>query len=376
MNSAPTSTAPFGEIRIFAGLTPPKGWLICDGRALGRTGYSELFAAIGTIFGSPSDDQFNLPDFSGRLPVGTDPNATAKAKADPYPIGTSAGEETVMLIASDLPEHTHALSASSDNATTNQVSAIAAPASMADAVNGFYVTRETTPGDTVVMAAGTIDPGVPAVGHPNMMPWLALNFIIAAQPTAWDCFDETCRADGLDVFIGEVRMFGFDYAPAGWASCDGSAIDMATNWALQCVIAETYGDGKGTGIVLPDLAGTTMIGAGPSAGPTPVTTPRTLGFTGGANSVVLTLEHTPAHPHNLHAAILPPRGGAALTPSDGDWLGSTSRAIGLFTDQTNEAGPMAEIVAMAGKGDMHENRQPYLAVGFCIATEGVFPLPG
>src|ERR671920_143433 len=107
-----------GELRMFAGNFPPAGWAFCDGTPLPISENEILFQLIGTTYGGDGEETFNLPDLRGRLPIhqGTGPGGTT------YIVGEAAGTEEVTLTTQQIPAHNHALLASTNAATTNQLS--------------------------------------------------------------------------------------------------------------------------------------------------------------------------------------------------------------------------------------------------------------
>lgn len=98
------SGAMLGEVRMYAGATPPDGWLICNGSAVSRTTYSDLFALIGTTFGvGDGSTTFNLPDFQGRSPVGVGSGSGLSVRA----LADQGGDESHQLLEAELPSHSH-----------------------------------------------------------------------------------------------------------------------------------------------------------------------------------------------------------------------------------------------------------------------------
>lgn len=168
-------------------------------------------------------------------------------------------------------------------------------------------------------------------------------------------------------FLGEVRLFGFGFAPVGWRACDGSLIGIAQNEALFALLGTTYGGDGQTTFALPDLRGQLPVhcGAGPGL------SPRTLGGSGGAESVPLTGDQLPPHGHAI----------TATTASAGTDTPSASVQLGaVIDDALYTSGPAGTASVMssesslhAGGSQPHDNLMPTLAVQFCIAMEGVFP---
>ncbi|MDQ4098120.1 MAG: tail fiber protein [Actinomycetota bacterium] len=163
-------------------------------------------------------------------------------------------------------------------------------------------------------------------------------------------------------YIGEIRMFGGNFAPLGWAFCNGQSLSISENEALFTLIGTTYGgDGQST-FNLPNLQGRLPLhqGAGYQ-----------LGQSGGVPSVTLTVDQTPSHGHPLRGSVAT----AAGTNPQGTVFAHLPDA-GVQTAYGSTA-PFGAIdpssVAPAGGSQPHSNMQPCLAVNFIIALEGVFP---
>ncbi len=171
----------------------------------------------------------------------------------------------------------------------------------------------------------------------------------------------------MDPFLAEIRAFPFDFAPKGWAQCDGQLLPISQNTALFSVLGTTYGgDGKST-FALPDLRGSVPLMPGQGSG----LSPYDLGQVGGNASVTLQVPELPAHTHGLMADT--------LDPADLD-LPSPDRVLaqsqGVFAYQPNAANPvpMASSALSATGGDQaHDNMMPTLTLNFCIALQGVYP---
>jgi microcystin-dependent protein len=166
-------------------------------------------------------------------------------------------------------------------------------------------------------------------------------------------------------FIGEIRMFAGNFAPVGWALCDGQLIQISENDTLFNLIGTTYGgDGQNT-FQLPDLRGRVPLHMGSGGGGSYV-----LAETGGVEEVTLNVQQIPAHNH----AVLATATGQAQAPS-----GTTLPAVAAPTGR-NVYGPLNTAVQMwsgmigpAGGGQPHTNLQPFLCINFIIALFGVFP---
>lgn len=181
-----------------------------------------------------------------------------------------------------------------------------------------------------------------------------------------------------DWFLGEIRAFSFDKIPAGWIQCQGQSLPITGNQALFAVIGNQFGgDGK-TNFNVPDLRGRAAIGAYTGGIPGPAN--YTQGKAGGAETVVLTAAQVPTH---IHFFVASADTGQAKPVPTGNLLGvatksATAAAFNIYAPVPPT--PPAAMVALApaavdvvGGNGGHENRQPLLALNFCIATTGIFP---
>lgn len=173
-----------------------------------------------------------------------------------------------------------------------------------------------------------------------------------------------------DSFLGEIRMFGFNYAPYDWAYCSGTTMDPRQYAALFALLGITYGgDGKTT-FKLPNLQGRTITGVGSA--------PYSLGNTQGAEKITLTTNNIPPHNHNVNSEIQGDLTQVSGVPSaavlPGRCGNSTGASQKIFTDATTPTVAMGNgMIATNGSGMPHENRQPYLTLNFCISLAGTFP---
>jgi microcystin-dependent protein len=173
-------------------------------------------------------------------------------------------------------------------------------------------------------------------------------------------------------FIGEIQLFGFSFAPRGWAFCNGPTLAIQQNTALFSLLGTTYGGNGMTTFQLPNFTGRTANNQGSGPG----LTPRSAGETYGQNSLTLSLLEMPAH---AHVFGLYNQGDAAKksgTPSAGNSLTLPSQSTPLASNGQPDAQFSPNMLGPAGGSQPHENRQPYLAVNYCIALEGVFPAFG
>jgi microcystin-dependent protein len=164
-------------------------------------------------------------------------------------------------------------------------------------------------------------------------------------------------------FIGEIRMFGGNFAPAGWAFCSGQLMPISENDALFALIGTTYGgDGQET-FGLPDLQGRLPMHMGTGAG----LTTRVIGESGGVETVTLTVNQIPVH---SHAPLAVSGNGNQATPQNGVWAGVTTS---IYTTNPPNIAFNATLGGNTGGSQPHENLMPFLAVSFIISLFGIFP---
>jgi microcystin-dependent protein len=178
-----------------------------------------------------------------------------------------------------------------------------------------------------------------------------------------------------DQFVGEIRMFAGNFAPTGWALCNGQILPISQNTALFSLLGTTYGGNGVNTFALPDLQGNSPLQAGQGPG----LSLRDLGETGGENSVTLLQSEMPSHRHTV-----PVNGNDAADPTHNPPSISNPGnpfATSLAKTDFNAYGPGQDMTAVAafgfvGGSQPHNNRQPYLAVNFIIALQGIFPPRG
>ena len=167
-----------------------------------------------------------------------------------------------------------------------------------------------------------------------------------------------------DPFVAEIRIFPFNFAPKGWAWCDGQLLPLSQNTALFSLLGTTYGgDGK-SNFALPDLQGRAPMHPGQGPG----LSLHDLGEQGGSETVTLLESEIPAHSHSLNAS--PDDGDIRIPTPTRSW----AKAVMYKAGAPNPATAMAaEGLAPAGGDQPHNNLQPYLTFYFNIALQGVFP---
>ncbi len=169
-----------------------------------------------------------------------------------------------------------------------------------------------------------------------------------------------------DPFVAEIRIFGFNFAPTGWAFCDGQILPLSQNTALFSLLGTTYGgDGK-SNFALPNMQGNAPMHPGQGPG----LSLHDLGETGGSETVTLLQSEMPSHPHAFMAEATPANLKSA-TSADGLARSSGGNA---YLPPDNAVGAMSgSMIAPAGGDQPHNNMMPYLTLNFCIALQGVYP---
>lgn len=161
-------------------------------------------------------------------------------------------------------------------------------------------------------------------------------------------------------FIGEIRMFGGNFAPVGWAFCDGSLIPISENDALFNLIGTTYGGDGQTTFALPDLRSRIPVHVGPGFA---------LGQAAGAEQVTLTTSQIPAHSHVPQANNAP---GTQVSPANGVWA-STSPSLNQYSNVAPSVSMDPAACGSSGGSQPHDNMVPFLAINFILSLFGIFP---
>jgi microcystin-dependent protein len=170
-----------------------------------------------------------------------------------------------------------------------------------------------------------------------------------------------------DPFVAEIRVFGFNFAPKGWAFCAGQLLPISQNTALFSLLGTYYGgDGKST-FALPNIEGSVVIGQGQGQG----LSERFLGETGGEQFVTLLQSEMPVHNHNLLGSI---DDAQFQAPAPDREFATSSPGFAYQSNSTQNLVPMnAQELSIQGGGLPHNNLSPMLVLNFCIAMQGVFP---
>ena len=173
-----------------------------------------------------------------------------------------------------------------------------------------------------------------------------------------------------DQFVAEIRIFPFNFAPKGWAFCDGQLLPLSQNTALFSLVGTFYGgDGKST-FGLPNFQGRAPLNMGQGPG----LSVYDIGETGGESSVTLLQTEMPSHTHTAQAVA----GAGGQNPPGNAWSELTQRGLTAYTPsvtaQNVTMNPLA--LSISGGNQPHNNLQPYLTLNFCIALQGLYPSRG
>ena len=183
-------------------------------------------------------------------------------------------------------------------------------------------------------------------------------------------------------FVGEIRAFGFNFAPVGWAMCQGQLMQISQYSTLFALIGTTYGGDGRTTFGLPDLRGRAAIGQGMGPG----LSPYHMGDRGGAEIVTLNTNQMPQHSHQMtdkstQAALTCTAQEANATTPVNNSIAANVRGetLNRFSDQNPSETMKPGSIALSGNTEPtggnqpHENRAPYLVINYCIAFQGIWP---
>jgi microcystin-dependent protein len=172
-----------------------------------------------------------------------------------------------------------------------------------------------------------------------------------------------------DPFVAEIRIFPFNFAPKGWAWCDGQLLPLSQNTALFSLLGTTYGGNGKSNFALPDLQGRAPMHPGQGPG----LSLHDLGESAGEETVTLIEGEMPAHPHQMRAQTVD---NADIT-NVSNIAGYAPTVGGSLYQNTSNGGFLApQALPVAGNSNPHNNMQPYLTFYFSIALQGVFPPRG
>jgi microcystin-dependent protein len=167
-----------------------------------------------------------------------------------------------------------------------------------------------------------------------------------------------------DNFVGEIRLVGFNFAPQGWALCNGQLLSIQQNTALFSLLGTQFGGNGTTTFALPNLQGSVPMDQGNGPG----LTSRNMGETGGEESVTLLQNQLAAHNHAPVQAVAGSSRSDKHSPVGAELAGHSTANVYAAT-------PNANMAPLPGNGQLqpHENRQPFLVMNFVIALNGIFP---
>ena len=165
-------------------------------------------------------------------------------------------------------------------------------------------------------------------------------------------------------FVGEIRMFAGNFAPRGWAFCDGQLLAVSQNDVLFSLFGTTYGGDGRTTFGLPDLRGRVPIHAGSGPG----LSQRRLGAMGGTEAVTLVADQIPSHNHQLKAS-----GDLAGRANPQDNLPAKSAKVELYSGETPDSALSPQATSTVGGSQSHSNLMPFLCVHFIVALVGIYP---
>ena len=165
-------------------------------------------------------------------------------------------------------------------------------------------------------------------------------------------------------FLAEIRMYGFNFAPRGWAFCDGQVLPINQNQSLYSLLGTSYGGDGRTSFALPDLRGRVPVhvGTGDSI------SPKLLGQKGGAETNKLSLAQLPSHNHRVNSSS-----GEADTVSPINKVFAEVEGVPAYGADTALIPMEPQSITNVGGGQAHENMQPFTTINYCIALQGLFP---
>lgn len=186
----------------------------------------------------------------------------------------------------------------------------------------------------------------------------------------------------MDYYLGEIRLFPYSRIPSasGWIPCNGQLLQLSSYQALYSLLGAVYGGDGRTTFGIPNLNGRAIVGGDPVA---PPTSEKKIGGFGGSETVTLTVNNLPMHQHNVmvansYDAMIPDAayiGNPNVKTSDSQKATNAGNSL-LYAQWSSQVAPISlnpNSVSVGGNGRPHENRMPFLAMVYCIATVGIYP---
>lgn len=206
----------------------------------------------------------------------------------------------------------------------------------------------------------------------DLTKWVGGTAVLAATAnlfTSNKITANTASVNSANPTLGQIMMVGFNFAPPGWAMCNGQLLSINQNTALFSLLGTTFGGDGETTFGLPDLRGRSALHVGSGPGLSNIS----WGERGGQENVVLTQNQIPSHSHSLNVNST---GGTSSDPS-GNYLASNSEGIKHYTGAPGSPVPSANggSIGNTGNSQSHNNMSPYLGVYHVIAMQGIYPSP-
>jgi len=174
----------------------------------------------------------------------------------------------------------------------------------------------------------------------------------------------------MDAFYGEIRIFGFNFPPQNWAQCNGQTVAIMQYQALYTVLGIQFGGDGQNNFQLPNLQGSAVCQSGDGPG----LTTRDFGDTFGATSVTLGQNQMPNHQHSFDCYVPTTSTNYTNVPTSASHLARTVGQNNYTNTDTYDTTLAPQMIGQMGSGGQHENRQPFLAMNFCICTYGEYPI--
>jgi microcystin-dependent protein len=175
----------------------------------------------------------------------------------------------------------------------------------------------------------------------------------------------------MQPFLGQISIFGFNFAPHNWALCQGQIVPIAQYTQLFSLLGTRYGGNGTTTFGLPNLKGTVAVGQGQLIGGQTYD----LGEVGGKGGVALSRPQSPTHDHDLMTvpAVANAQGPAGNVLGRPQIPGNPQSILGMLYNPNTIDTPLNAPISQIGNGQLHDNHQPFLVLNYCICLQGIFP---